>query len=249
MLQRNFSLQKVHHQFEFVLFFENLSKNSEGVENKALFLSLFLTPFADPRAYTFLRIPLSKNSHGSALLWFRPPLLKPEKIPRSRLPCDSFESGEEKKKKKEERTTAGLLLYQAAPLKAPPLEIRSWRTIGFSCLLLPLLHCLRSFSRLQNINSNGKRIKLCPISPVRLSLLLCSGRRVKDISFDYSGERAKRLFLFLFVVYISNITSSFPRVRRSSLCPSAIPSSSEWDSRWEISMRYGGGPCFREISK
>lgn len=129
----------------------------------------------------------------------------------------------EKKKKKEERTTAGLLLYQAAPLKAPPLEIRSWRTIGFSCLLLPLLHCLRSFSRLQHINSNGKRIKLCPISPVRLSLLLCSGRRVKDISFDYSGERAKRLFLFLFVVYISNITSSFsffPRVRRSSLCDS-----------------------------
>lgn len=83
---------------------------SKNMEERSVKIKLsFLTPLCG-HTHTFLRIPLSKNlenSHGSALLWFRSPLLKPEKIPPPSLapsispfPRDSFG---EKNKKKERR--------------------------------------------------------------------------------------------------------------------------------------------------
>lgn len=139
---------------EFVLFFRK-RQPSKNMEERSVKIKLsFLTPLCG-HTHTFLRIPLSKNlenSHGSALLWFRSPLLKPEKIPPPSLapsispfPRDSF--GEKIKRKKEERENKPLLLYQAAPLKSPSTRtrIRSWRTIGFSCLLLSPSSALASF--------------------------------------------------------------------------------------------------------
>lgn len=94
---------------EFVLFFRK-RQPSKNMEERSVKIKLsFLTPLCG-HTHTFLRIPLSKNlenSHGSALLWFRSPLLKPEKIPPPSLtpsispfPRDSFG---EKNKKKERR--------------------------------------------------------------------------------------------------------------------------------------------------
>lgn len=140
---------------EFVLLFRK-RQPSKNMEERSVKIKLsFLTPLCG-HTHTFLRIPLSKNlenSHGSALLWFRSPLLKPEKIPPPSLapsispfPRDSF--GEKnKKKERRERENKPLLLYQAAPLKSPSTRtrIRSWRTIGFSCLLLSPSSALASF--------------------------------------------------------------------------------------------------------
>lgn len=138
---------------EFVLFFRK-RQPSKNMEERSVKIKLsFLAPLCG-HTHTFLRIPLSKNlenSHGSALLWFRSPLLKPEKIPPPSLaPSISpfpRDSGKKIKRKKEERENKPLLLYQAAPLKSPSTRtrIRSWRTIGFSCLLLSLSSALASF--------------------------------------------------------------------------------------------------------